>query len=62
MNKIKIKLFNEFNCCQFVSVRMMTTLSFNCVPMELVADSTGDSKLTRKVIYVKEFLQIFKLL
>ena len=27
---------------------MMTTLCFNSVPMELVADSTGDSKLTPK--------------
>merc|ERR1712241_1257176 len=27
---------------------MMTTLCFNSVPLELVADSTGDSKLTPK--------------
>ena len=32
---------------------MMTTLCFNSVPMELVADSTGDSKLTPKA---EEFL------
>ena len=28
----------------------MTTLCFNSVPMELVADSTGDSKLTPKAM------------
>ena len=31
--------------------RMMTTLCFNSVPMELVADSTGDSKLTPKASF-----------
>ena len=38
---------------------MMTTLCFNSVPMELVADSTGDSKLTPKVgtlLYILPFL------
>ena len=29
----------------------MTTLCFNSVPMELVADSTGDSKLTPKASF-----------
>ena len=39
---------------------MMTTLCFNSVPMELVADSTGDSKLTPKAgITQKRFLHIF---
>ena len=36
---------------------MMTTLCFNSVPMELVADSTGDSKLTPKAgIKQKHFI------
>ena len=38
---------------------MMTTLCFNSVPMDLVADSTGDSRLTPQVhfkLYSNHFL------
>ena len=38
---------------------MMTTLCFNSVPMELVADSTGDSKLTPKVMKKIKNLSLF---
>ena len=41
---------------------MMTNLCFNSVPIELVGDSTGDSKLTPKVKEREREREIFNIL
>ena len=57
MNNAILELLLHVLKAQFFSItflffllRMMTSLCFNSVPMELVADSTGDSQLTPKVL------------